>query len=298
MLARQLMYVCTLVILMCLGLSSARAGMSYIVIEAKSGTVINQKDADSPWYPASLTKLMTLYLAFQSLEEKHLSESTLLNVSAQAARQPPMKIGVKSGDSLSVHTAVKILTTISSNDVAVVLAEGMGGSESEFVKKMNAQARLLGMKDTQFANATGLPDAKQITSARDMAILARHLLKDYPQYYHFFSTRSVSYKGVSFQSHNGFLSRYPGADGFKTGYTCGSGYNLVASAKKNNRRLITVVLGAESLSERKKTAVSLMDDSFGVDADYHGLPLLHLRGSVRVNMQAPEIIQGRTCQKL
>ncbi|SIS48000.1 D-alanyl-D-alanine carboxypeptidase [Neptunomonas antarctica] len=290
MLAALLFFVCMS--------SSVTASMPYIVVEAESGTVIKQSDADVPWYPASLTKMMTLYLTFQKLKNHDILLGSLLNVSDNAVRQPAVKLGVQSGEKISVEKAIKALSTVSSNDVAVVLAEAISGSEEKFAEKMNAQARIMSMKDSFFKNATGLPDAEQISSARDMAILARRLLLDFPEYYHYFSNRSLVHNGAVFVSHNGFLSAYPGADGFKTGYTCGSGYNLVASALHDGNRLIVVLFGAGSSGERKKTVKKLMDQGFEMDSDAPGLPLLSLRGSVPVHLGAPSIIQGAHCQSL
>jgi D-alanyl-D-alanine carboxypeptidase len=277
---------------------SATAGMPYIVVEAESGTVIKQSDADVPWYPASLTKMMTLYLTFQMLKKQDLLLGDLLNVSDNAVRQPAVKLGVQSGEKISVEKAIKALSTVSSNDVAVVLAEAISGSEEKFAEKMNAQARVMSMKDSFFKNATGLPDAEQISSARDMAILARRLLLDFPEYYHYFSNRSLVHNGSIFVSHNGFLNAYPGADGFKTGYTCGSGYNLVASAIHGGNRLIVVLFGAGSSSQRRNTVKKLMDQGFEIDSDSPGLPLLSLRGSVPVSLAAPVVLHGSHCQSL
>ena len=291
---------CTVLIAVICFFGSVRlqAAMPYIVVEARSGAVIDQVDADVPWYPASLTKLMTLYLTFQSLQQKQISLNTVLVVSAAASKQPPMKLGARRGDKITVRKAIKALATVSSNDIAVVLAEAISRTEKQFAEKMSNQARVLGMKDSVFKNATGLPDAKQISSARDLAILARRLLLDFPEYYYFFSNRSFEYKGTKFVSHNGFLNAYPGADGFKTGYTCGSGYNLIASAIKAGNRLIVVVLGAPSSELRRKRVKELMNKGFRADTDAPGIKLLALRGSVSVRLEAPEVIHGSHCQSL
>lgn len=277
---------------------NVQAGVPYIVVEAKSGTVIKQSDADVPWYPASLTKMMTLYLTFQSLKKQKLSLGSALSVSGRAQQQPPMKLGVLKGEKITVRKAIKALATISSNDVAVVLAEAISGTEKKFAIKMSQEARKLGMRDSVFKNATGLPNAGQVSSARDLAILARRLLLDFPEYYHFFSNRTLKYRGESFVSHNGFLNSYPGADGFKTGYTCGSGYNLVASALKGDNRLIVVLLGAQSTKQRRKKVKELMDQGFKVNPDAPGLTLLALRGSVSVRLGAPAVLKGAHCQSL
>jgi D-alanyl-D-alanine carboxypeptidase len=277
---------------------SVQAEMPFIVVEAQSGTVIKQSDADAPWYPASLTKMMTLYLTFQNLKAQRLSLQTPLMVSVRAQQQPPMKLGVLRGDEITVKKAIKALATVSSNDVAVVLAEAIGGTEEKFATQMSAQAHKMGMKDSVFKNATGLPNAEQVSSARDLAILARRLLLDFPEYYHFFSSRTVQYGGESFVSHNRFLNAYSGADGLKTGYTCGSGYNVVASAHKNQKRLIVVLLGAQSSQQRSHKVQELMDEGFKANPDAPGLTLLALRGSVSVHLQAPAVLKGAHCQSL
>ncbi|WP_293264345.1 D-alanyl-D-alanine carboxypeptidase family protein [Neptunomonas sp.] len=294
---RQILF--SMLLCMCCGASqSLQAGMPYIVVEAQSGTVIKQLDADVPWYPASLTKMMTLYLAFQSIKKHDLSLNTLLKVSARAQVQPAMKLGVLKGEKITVRKAIIALATVSSNDVAVVLAEGISGTEKKFAEEMSAQARRMGMRDSMFTNATGLPDASQVSSARDLAILARRLLLDFPEYYYFFSNRSFQYKGESFVSHNRFLNTYPGADGFKTGYTCGSGYNLVASARKRDNRLIVVLLGAQSGKQRGDKVKELMDQGFKINPDAPGLTLLALRGSVSARLSAPAVLKGSHCQPL
>ncbi len=271
------------------------AETAHIVIDADSGSVLLEENADAPWYPASLTKLMTLYLVFSDLEADAVKMSTSLKASSYAVKQSPKKLGMSVGEKITVKDAIKALSTVSSNDVAMVLAEGLEGSENKFVARMNRTAVLLGMKDTFFKNPNGLPSKGQVTSARDMAILAKRLLHDFPDYYHFFSNYKIIYDGVTHLSHNSFVQNYPGADGLKTGYTCGSGYNLVASAKRKGTRLITVILGAESSGKRKAIATRLMDAGFKKGVDAPGLPLLFFRRSVPLALQAPQVIEGGGC---
>lgn len=278
--------------------SAAGAKPSHIIVEAQSGAVIAQQGADLPWYPASLTKMMTLYLTFEALKEKKLALASSLKISSRASQQPAMKLGLVAGETISVQQAINALAAVSANDVAVVLAEHLAGSEQTFVKRMNQAARRLKMLDTHFENASGLPHKDQVTSARDMAILARALLKEFPQYYHYFSSGGLQFNGQRFVSHNGFVARYPGADGFKTGYTCGSGYNLVASAMRKGVRMIVVVLGANSVKERTQMATKLMDKGFQVGADAPGAPLLFLRRSVPLHELPPIVLNRVGCANL
>lgn len=278
--------------------SAAGAKPSHIIVEAQSGAVIAQQGADLPWYPASLTKMMTLYLTFEALKEKKLALASSLKISSKASQQPAMKLGLVAGETISVQQAINALAAVSANDVAVVLAEHLAGNEQAFVKRMNQAARRLKMLDTHFENASGLPHKDQVTSARDMAILARALLKEFPQYYHYFSSGGLQFNGQRFVSHNGFVALYPGADGFKTGYTCGSGYNLVASAMRKGVRMIVVVLGANSVKERTQMATKLMNKGFQVGADAPGAPLLFLRRSVPLHELPPIVLNRVGCTNL
>ncbi|WP_136680140.1 D-alanyl-D-alanine carboxypeptidase family protein [Neptunomonas sp. XY-337] len=272
--------------------------MSSIVIDADSGAVLSEVKADVPWYPASLTKLMTLYVTFQSLERGDIRLSDKMRVSGNAANQPPKKLGVSIGDTLTVEQAIKAVSTISANDVSVALAEFVAGSEKQFVGRMNAQAKAMQMDETFFVNPHGWPDKAQLTSARDMAILARQLLVRYPDYYHYLSSPSFYYEGQSYTSHNRFVFSYDGADGMKTGYTCSSGYNLVASAVRGGDRLIGVVMGAASLDQRYEYAVEVMDAGFEKGVDAPGLRLLSWRGSRALSLRAPQVKFGDGCINL
>ncbi len=233
-----------------------------IVIDADNGAVLSQEGAMQRWYPASLTKMMTLYLAFAAIDAGTLKLDDTLTASAHAAAQPDSKLGLDKGDRVTVKEAALAVIALSANDAAVVLAERISGNEASFASAMTAQALRLGMSRTVFRNATGLPDNDQTTTARDMAVLARSLVRDFPGYYEFFGTRSFSFRGTQYSNINPMLGSYPGADGLKTGFTCGSGYNLVASVKRDEHRLIGVVLGAETGAERTGRMIALFNAAF------------------------------------
>ncbi len=240
-----------------------------IVVDAVSGEVLYEKQADRRHYPASLTKMMTLYLLFDAVERGQLSMNSRLPVSKHAAAQPPSKVGVKAGGSITVEQAVRSLAIKSGNDVAVVVAEALGGSEAGFGRKMTAMARKLGMWRTSFFNASGLPDKRQLSTPRDMAKLSRALLYDFPRFYHYFSAPGFSYEGRQFNSHNRLLYSYGGADGIKTGYTRAAGYNISVSAVRGGRRLIAVVFGADSSGKRNTWAASLLDRAYPLAQQGH-----------------------------
>jgi D-alanyl-D-alanine carboxypeptidase len=245
-------------------LSASEPKYAAIVVDATSGEVLYAKRADSPRYPASITKVMTLYLAFEALAAGRIKLDDPVVVSPRAAAQAPTKLGLKAGESLTVEQAMLALATKSANDIAVALAETLGGTESRFAAMMTLRARELGMTQTRFVNASGLPDSRQISTARDLAILSRAVMRDYPQYYSLFSTRNFTFRGTSMRNHNGMLSSVPGVDGIKTGYTNASGYNIAVSAVRDNRRLITVVLGAPSTAARNQNAEQLLLTGFNV----------------------------------
>lgn len=233
-----------------------------LVIDAGTGEVLHSSRADVARYPASLTKMMTLYLLFEALDTGKIRKSSRLTVSGAAAKQPPSKLRLRVGSTISVEDAIFALVTKSANDVAVVVAEGLGKSESAFASMMTRKARSLGMSSTTFRNASGLPDSRQKTTARDMARLGLALLRDFPHHYHYFSTGHWRYRGVSYRNHNKLLGSYPGMDGFKTGYISASGYNLVASAVRDGRRLIGVVFGGFSGRSRNTHMAGLLDKGF------------------------------------
>ena len=226
--------------------SAAEPKYAAIVVDARTGEVLYARRADSPRYPASITKIMTLYLTFQALSEGHLKLDDPVLISPRAAAQAPSKLGLAAGETLNVDQAIRAVSVKSANDVAVALAEKIAGNESRFAALMTLKAEELGMSRTRFVNASGLPDSRQISSARDIAILSRAVMRDYPQYYSYFNVRNFTFRGVSMNNHNGLLFRTPGVDGLKTGFTNASGYNLAASMVKDNRRLITVVMGGQT----------------------------------------------------
>lgn len=233
-----------------------------IVIEETSGRVLFARNADKARYPASLTKIMTLYLLFEELESGRLSMSTRLPVSRVAASRSPSKLHLRPGQSISVKDAIFALITKSANDVATVVAEKLSGTEREFGKRMTRKARALGMTRTTFRNASGLPNRQQRSTARDMARLAIAVRRDFPQYFDFFSTTSFRWKGQRFNNHNKLLTKYSGTDGIKTGYINASGFNLVATVERAGVRLIGVVFGGRSGRTRDAHMVEILDKSF------------------------------------
>ncbi|MBX6320431.1 MAG: D-alanyl-D-alanine carboxypeptidase [Rhodospirillaceae bacterium] len=250
-----------LLVLLCVPALAAPRHAS-ILIDAASGKVLQADNADATTYPASLTKMMTLYLLFERLSKGTMTLGQVLTVSPQAAAQPPTNLNLEAGDTLTVDTAIRALIVRSANDVATVVAEAIAGSEPAFAKLMTAKARALGMSRTVFRNASGLPDAGQVTTARDLAKLARALVRDFPQYYPYFAVTRFSYAGRTYYGHNRLMSRYAGADGLKTGYIRASGYNLATSAVRNGHRLIGIVLGGDSPADRDRQMARLLDAGF------------------------------------
>jgi len=240
---------------------NAKAGPA-LVIDAQSGLVIYSEDADASWHPASLTKLMTAYVTFSAIRDGKLSTEDNVTCSAHALSQPPSKIGLPVGASMSVELALKTLIVKSANDVAIMLAEKVGGSEEAFVGMMNQTAQRLGMTQTRFFNANGLPNPEQVTTARDLAILAQALLHEFPQYAYLYSLPGVKVGNRFMRSHNSLLRTFEGADGMKTGFICASGYNVVASAKRGDRQILAVVLGERSNAARTIRAASLIQHGF------------------------------------
>ncbi|WP_210284824.1 SPOR domain-containing protein [Mesorhizobium neociceri] len=239
--------------------SSMAARSSAIVVDAKTGKVLYSSDANGRRYPASLTKMMTLYLTFEALAKGRISKNTPVPFSAKAAAEPPTKLGVKAGAAVSVETAILSMVTKSANDSATALGELLGGSESNFARMMTAKARQLGMDGTVFRNANGLPDPGQFTTAHDMAMLGIALREHYPQYYGYFSQRSFLYGRQRINGHNRLLGRIKGVDGIKTGYTRASGFNLVSSVSDGNRRLVAVVMGGTSGRSRDNQMAGLIN---------------------------------------
>jgi D-alanyl-D-alanine carboxypeptidase len=252
--------------------AAAKSGPKYmppryaaIVIDADTGHVLHAIAADEQTYPASLTKMMTLYLTFEALSQHRLQLEHRLPISEHAASMAPSKLGLKPGSTIRVEDAILGIVTRSANDAAVVLAEGLGGSEEAFAQRMTERARALGMHRTVFQNASGLPDESQVTTARDMALMGRALIYDFPQYYPYFSTRSFVFAGHVQANHNHLLDTYDGADGIKTGFIRASGFNLVASAKRDGHRLIGVVFGGQSQPWRDHQMARLLDQGFAHD---------------------------------
>jgi D-alanyl-D-alanine carboxypeptidase len=237
-----------------------------LVVEADTGKVLQAENATYPWYPASVTKLMTAYVTLKAVKERRISLDTLFTVSPVAASQSPSKMGFRPGTQVTVDNALKMMLVKSANDMAVVLAEGVGGSIDGFSAQMNQAAQRLGMTQTSYVNPNGLPADGQITSARDLAILARAIIRDLPEYEYFVHIPSIRFGRKITQNFNKLIGRYPGADGFKTGFICASGYNLVASATRNGRRLIAVVLGASSGQMRAVRAAQLLERGFSNDS--------------------------------
>jgi D-alanyl-D-alanine carboxypeptidase len=233
-----------------------------LVVDADSGKVLEAQNATYPWYPASVTKLMTAYVTLKAVKEGRISLDTILPVSPVAAAQSPSKMGFRPGTQVTVDNALKMMLVKSANDMAVVLAEGVGGSIDGFSALMNENAQRLGMTQTSYVNPNGLPADGQITSARDLAILARAIIRDLPEYEYFVHIPSIRFGRRVTQNFNKLIGRYPGADGFKTGFICASGYNLVASATRNGKRLIAIVLGASSGQSRAVKAAQLLERGF------------------------------------
>ncbi|WP_375414172.1 D-alanyl-D-alanine carboxypeptidase family protein [uncultured Bradyrhizobium sp.] len=233
-----------------------------LVVEADTGKVLQAENATYPWYPASVTKMMTTYVTLKAVKDGRISLDTLLTVSPTAAAQSPSKMGFRPGIQVTVDNALKMMMVKSANDMAVVLAEGVGGSIDGFSVMMNETAQRLGMTQTSYVNPNGLPADGQITSARDLAILARAIIRDLPEYEYFVHIPSIRYGRRVTQNFNKLIGRFPGADGFKTGFICASGYNLVASATRNGKRLIAVVLGSSSGRMRAVRAAQLLERGF------------------------------------
>lgn len=235
---------------------------SSIVIDAETGTVLHESSADASRYPASLTKMMTLYMLFEAMEQRKMTVDTRMPVSTHAAAMPQTNIGLRAGDSISVRDAIPALIVRSANDVAAVVAEALGRSEANFGRMMTDKARQLGMRSTTFRNASGLPNHEQKTTAADMVTLSTRLMKDFPKYYHYFSTQSFSYKGITYNSHNRMVRNTSGVDGLKTGFIRASGFNVATSAKRGNRRVVAVVMGGNTAAARDQHMAQLIDRSF------------------------------------
>jgi D-alanyl-D-alanine carboxypeptidase len=233
-----------------------------LVFEPYNGTIFYAEDPDALWYPASLTKLMTAYVAFQAIRDGKVTLQTPVICSKKATQQAPSKLWLKEGESLTLDTALKVLIVKSANDVAVMIAETVAGSEEAFVARMNEEAKRLGMTNSSFANPHGLPNDGQISTARDLARLARAIIIEFPEHADLFTVRTVQVKDKVLRSHNGMLVSLPGADGMKTGFICDSGFNIVVSATREGRKLVAVVLGEPSVATRRVRATDLLENGF------------------------------------
>jgi D-alanyl-D-alanine carboxypeptidase len=233
-----------------------------VVVDVKTGRVLHAERATDPWFPASITKLMTTYVALSLVRDGRAAMDQLLTVPEEAAALPPSKMGFKPGTQIRLDNALKMIMVKSANDIAATIAVGLGGSVDDFAALMNETALRLGMRESRFVNPHGLPDDRQQTSARDMAILGRALLTQFPEHQDLFQIGAIQYGRRIMRNHNGLIGRYAGADGMKTGFICASGFNVVASASRDGRRLLTVVLGSPSANERTLRAASLLDRGF------------------------------------
>ncbi|MGQ0583467.1 MAG: D-alanyl-D-alanine carboxypeptidase family protein [Reyranella sp.] len=270
---------------------------AYLIVDATSGREISSDQADELRHPASLTKLMTIYLTFSALDSGRLALGDSLPVSANALNAPPTKMGLTPGGTVSVRDATMALITRSANDAAVVLAEALGGDEQNFARLMTQRARQLGMTSTVFRNASGLPHREQVTTARDQARLANALMREYPHYYAVFAVQSYTYRGRPLDNHNRMLGSYEGADGLKTGYTAASGFNLVMSAVRDNRRLIGVVMGGESAGRRDRQMADLMDRGFASAQSIGVSPWTSIRKPPSARYSAAQFVSGAPIQE-
>src|SRR5712671_5341423 len=249
-----------------MALAESRAGAeALILIDADSGKVLHAENATYPWYPASITKIMTTYVTLRAVKEGRITLDKLLVVSHNAAAQSPVKMGFAPGTTVTVDNALKMLMVKSANDIAVVIAEGVAGSIENFADQMNRNAQRLGRTQSHFVNPNGLPADEQVTSARDMAILARAAIKEFPEYDYYWHLPGIRFGKKVLRNYNSLIGRYPGADGMKTGFICASGFNLVATATRDGKRLIAVVLGAPSSAGRAIKAAQLLERGFASD---------------------------------
>ncbi|WGD28888.1 D-alanyl-D-alanine carboxypeptidase [Ancylobacter sp. WKF20] len=245
-----------------LAFATAARATPALVVEVDSGKVLMAEDATKPWYPASVTKLMTAYVTLKAIRAGRVTPQTLVTVTETASAQQPSKMGFKVGTQVTVDNALKMMLVKSANDMAVVLAEGVGGNYASFIAEMNASARELGMDGTHYANPNGLPDPNQVTTARDLAILTRAILTEFPEQSELFRIPAIKLGNAVIRNYNKLIDRYPGADGMKTGFICASGFNLVATAHRGDKRLIAVVLGTNSGKDRTEQAALLLEKGF------------------------------------
>ncbi len=284
--------------LFCLFLASpvqaARRTISSIMIDAETGDVLSASNADERRYPASLTKLMTLYITFNALDKGLIKMDDKLPVSRTAANRSPSRLGLKPGEKIKVRDAVMALVVKSANDCATVLAEGLGYSEENFARTMTKVARELGMKNTTFKNASGLPNRQQKTTARDMAVLGAAIYHHFPQYYKLFSTKKFTYKGQTLYTHNHLLKTFEGADGMKTGFTNAAGYNIITSAERNGHRVIAVTMGHNSIKSRDTQIAGMMNRGLRKLALADNIETPNLYAKVESHSSSSETAESQT----
>jgi D-alanyl-D-alanine carboxypeptidase len=277
--------------------AAAAAGEALLLVDADSGKVLYADNATRPWHPASVTKLMTAYVTLHALKDGRVTPDKLLTVSANAMAQQPSKMGFKVGIKLTVDNALKMMIVKSANDIAVVLAEGVSGSVPAFAAEMNRAAQQLGMTQTNFVNPNGLPADDQVTSARDLAILTRALIREFPDYGLYWHISSLKFGRRIIRNHNPLIDRYPGADGMKTGFICASGFNLVATVTRGDRRLIGVVLGARSSAVRTEKILELFERGFNGGATSWFTPSLGSVDALQPVSMAPPDLREEVCGK-
>ena len=269
--------------------SSAHAKYASFIINENTKRIYHNANADTRNYPASLTKIMTLYLVFDALKSKKISMNSKFKVSKRATRQPPSKLNLSAGSNITVKNAILALVTKSANDVATVIAENLGKSERNFARLMTRKAKKLGMTRTTFRNASGLPNRGQLSTARDMATLGIAIRKNHPKFFKLFKTKSFIYKGIKYTNHNNLLGSYSGTDGIKTGYTNASGFNLVASVERNGQRIIGVVFGGKKARSRDKHMVTLLNKYFKTSLSK---PLVRIAKPSELPKTRPKIVMA------
>ncbi|MGZ9108998.1 MAG: D-alanyl-D-alanine carboxypeptidase family protein [Micavibrio sp.] len=275
--------------------STANPRYGAIVVDADTGVILHESNADKALHPASLVKMMTLIMAFDRLANGSMTLNQRIRISSHAASQPPSKLGLRPGSTITVKDAIYALVTKSANDIAVAMGEHIGGTESQFAAMMTQRAKELGMTRTRFKNASGLHHPDQVSSARDMAILSRTLIKSYPQQYKYFSTKNFSFNGASHRNHNRLMESYKGMDGIKTGYIGPSGFNLAASAVRGNHRLIAVVFGGRTTASRNAAVAKLLDNGFAkLGATSKDVLVANARANIPVPERKPNFNNGET----
>ena len=295
---RSVLSVC-LAILISLSISTvayAKPQFSAITVDARTGKIMFEDNPDGLRHPASLTKMMTLYLLFQDLKAGRVTRDTKLHVSARASYMAPSKLGLKPGTTITVEEAIKALVTKSANDAAATIAENLGGTESNFAARMTRVAHSIGMTHSNFANASGLPNSAQMTTARDMATLGLRLMRDFPQYYPYFRITAFNFHGRMIKSHNQLVSHYAGTDGIKTGYITTSGFNLVTSTRRGDKRLVGVVLGANSVGSRNSFMMRMFEKNFPAAANGETVAALPGTNKGAINPVADTALEKNTAK--